>query len=226
MIDPVTSWIEIAPIPEDDMSSDKISTLFYDYWLCRYPRPAIVTYDNGSEFKKEFKRLCVEYDLDERPTTIKNPQANGIVERVHQVIGDMLRAFNIDELSLDKEDPFGEILARVGWAIRSTYHTTLQATPGQLVFGRDMLLDIKHTANWHNTHHRRQVRMDKNNINENLKRLSYNYKVGDKILILKTYLQKQRKLAQPYEGPYTIVEIFTNGTVKYEKKLASAKKQQ
>ena len=60
--------------------------------------------------------------------------------------------------------------------------------------------------------------MDKNNINENLKRLSYNYKVGDKILILKTYLQKQRKLAPPYEGPYTIVEIFTSGTVKYEKK--------
>ena len=147
MIDPVTSWIEIAPIQEDNMSSDKISTLFYDYWQCRYPRPAIVICDNGSEFKKEFKRLCVEYDLDERPTTIKNPQANGIVERVHQVIGgDMLRAFNIDELSLDKEDPFGEILARVGWAIRSTYHTTLQASPGQLVFGRDMLLDIKHTA--------------------------------------------------------------------------------
>ena len=136
----------------------------------------------------------------------------------------MLRAFNIDELSLDKEDPFGEILARVGWAICSTYHATLQATPGQLVFGRDMLLDIKHTANWHNIHHRRQVRMDKNNINENLKRLSCNYKGGDKILILKTYLQKQRKLAQPYEGPYTIVEIFTNGTVKYEKKLASGKK--
>jgi hypothetical protein len=33
-------------------------------------------------------------------------------------------------------------------AIRSTYHTTLQATPCQLVFGRDMIHNIAFRANW------------------------------------------------------------------------------
>jgi hypothetical protein len=33
-------------------------------------------------------------------------------------------------------------------AIRSTYHTTLQATPFQLVFGRDMIDNIAFRANW------------------------------------------------------------------------------
>jgi hypothetical protein len=33
-------------------------------------------------------------------------------------------------------------------AIRSTYHTTLQATPCQLVFGRDMIYNIAFRANW------------------------------------------------------------------------------
>jgi hypothetical protein len=33
-------------------------------------------------------------------------------------------------------------------AIRSTYLTTLQATPCQLVFGRDMIHNIAFRANW------------------------------------------------------------------------------
>jgi hypothetical protein len=33
-------------------------------------------------------------------------------------------------------------------AIGSTYHTTLQATPCQLVFGRDMIHNIAFRANW------------------------------------------------------------------------------
>ncbi len=32
--------------------------------------------------------------------------------------------------------------------VRSTYHTTLQAMPGQLIFGRDMVLNVQHLANW------------------------------------------------------------------------------
>jgi hypothetical protein len=31
---------------------------------------------------------------------------------------------------------------------RSTYHTTLQATPCQLVFGRDMIHNIAFRSNW------------------------------------------------------------------------------
>jgi hypothetical protein len=33
-------------------------------------------------------------------------------------------------------------------AIRSTYHTTLQETPCQLVFGRDMIHNISFRGNW------------------------------------------------------------------------------
>ena len=35
-------------------------------------------------------------------------------------------------------DHWSELLASVTWGIRSIYHTTLQATPGQSVFGRDI----------------------------------------------------------------------------------------
>jgi hypothetical protein len=34
------------------------------------------------------------------------------------------------------------------WAIRSTYHTVLEASPGAAIFGRDMLFDILFVADW------------------------------------------------------------------------------
>ena len=75
----------------------------------------------------------------------------------------MIRCFDLDTLSLDPKDPFGDILARIGWAICSTYHTTLQATPGQLVFGRDMLFSISFTADWHQIYNSRQKIINKKN---------------------------------------------------------------
>ena len=48
----------------------------------------------------------------------------------------MLRTKNLQEYDFDDMDPWSELLGSVAWDIRSTHHTTLQATPGQLVFGR------------------------------------------------------------------------------------------
>ena len=103
--------------------------------LSRYPQPQKVLFDNGSEFKKDFIPLLKDFGVKPRPTTIKNPQSNSIVECVHQVLGNMLHTFELQTYDFDDLDPWGEILASVAWAIHSTYHTTLDATPGQLVFG-------------------------------------------------------------------------------------------
>jgi hypothetical protein len=52
----------------------------------------------------------------------------------------MLRTFEDNNIDLPPIMPFRSFISAASWAICSTYHTTLQATPGQLVFGRDMLL--------------------------------------------------------------------------------------
>jgi lipopolysaccharide biosynthesis regulator YciM len=49
---------------------------------------------------------------------------------------------------MDEKDPWGPFLSSAAYAMRSTFHTTLKATPGQLVFGRDMVLPIKFMADW------------------------------------------------------------------------------
>ena len=60
----------------------------------------------------------------------------------------MLRTKNLQEYDFDDMNPWSELMGLVAWAICSTHHTTLQATPGQLVFGRDMLLNLKFVAHW------------------------------------------------------------------------------
>jgi transposase InsO family protein len=68
---------------------------FYNNWLCRYPRPIQVTFDNSSKFKSVFKEMCDNLGIQCRPTTSYNSQGNSIIERIHQVMGNMLRAFEL-----------------------------------------------------------------------------------------------------------------------------------
>jgi hypothetical protein len=40
------------------------------------------------------------------------------------------------------------ILSALGFAMRATVHTTNRASPAQLVFGRDAMLNVNFEANW------------------------------------------------------------------------------
>jgi transposase InsO family protein len=90
--------------------------------------------DNGSEFKLHFKYLCESYGITRKPTTVKNPQANGILERVHQVPGHMLRTAELDMANSITPNDVDVFLENMAWAIRSTYHTVLKASPGAAIF--------------------------------------------------------------------------------------------
>ena len=58
----------------------------------RYPRAKYITYNNGNEFKLHFESLCNSFEITRKPTTVKTPQANAILEHVHGVLGNMMRA--------------------------------------------------------------------------------------------------------------------------------------
>jgi hypothetical protein len=168
MIDPASSWFEIVELPtiyrlitkkengkertiEDeifDKSSDQIARLVNNIWLCRYPRCRYLIYDNGSEFKLHFETLCDSYGIKRKPTMIKNPQANAICERVHQVLGTMMRTSEIDMANSVEPADIDTFIDNAAWAIRSTYHTVFIASPGAAIFGRDMLFDIPFIADW------------------------------------------------------------------------------
>ena len=151
-----------------------------------------------------------DYGITAKPITVRNPQASAIVERIHQVIGNIIRTFELEDNYLDEDDPWKGILSATAFAVRSTYHTTLQKSPGQLVFGRDMILNIQHQANWEFIKQRKQRIIEKNNQQENAKCIPHNYNVGDQVLLRRG---TENKYETPYSGPHTILQVFDNGTV-------------
>ena len=170
-----------------------------------------MVFDNGSEFKKDFVPLLKDWSIKPKCTTIKNPTANSPVERIHQVIRHMFLTKNFKEQIFDYIDPFGSILASVAWAIRASYNSATQATPAQLVFGRDMMFNISSLVNWKDLSIRKQKLVDQANLRENNKRIDFDYEVGQQVYIVTEGIQ--RKLDSPKIGPFSITEVFTNGTV-------------
>ena len=80
----------------------------------------------------------------------------------------MIRTFEVqDQEDLDEEDPWSGILAAVSFAARATFHTTTKATPMQLVFGRDDMLNIPFTVNWKYIEQRKRKQIAKDNVREN-----------------------------------------------------------
>ena len=48
------------------------------------------------QIKLHFQSLCDTYGIKRKPTTVKNPQANAILERIHGVLRNMLRTSKLD----------------------------------------------------------------------------------------------------------------------------------
>ena len=67
---------------------------------------------------------------------------NAILERIHQVLENLARNFNINQNYVDKDDQLTVILAAADFAIRSTTNRLKGYSPDQLIFGNYMTLPI------------------------------------------------------------------------------------
>ena len=116
------------------------------------------------------------------PTTVKNPQADAIVERMHQSISTMIAIILRETPPLKYEDVSNLVLRKcmaAQYAIRTTINMTLKHTPGELAFGRDMILSVPSKIDWEHLFQRKQnVISQTNNVKENQKRKEFDYKVG------------------------------------------------
>ena len=192
MIDPDKGWFKIVEILTYDLnevtagndeyiykSFVRVSQLFNKTCIFRYPHPRNVVFDNVYEFKRDFTTLLNDLNLKHVLTTIKTPQANTPVERVHQVILNLLVTKYIYNKVFDHIYPWGETLAYIAWSIIASYHRTIMATPGQAVFGRDMLYNLASVVDWLVVTFAKQRQVDIDNVRENAKRVTYDYAIGN-----------------------------------------------
>ena len=162
-----------------------------------------------AEFSKMYKN---DYGFKRKPITTRNTQSNAIIEQIHQTIGNIICTFDVSNIV--NNNPWSGILAATMFAVRATYHTTLQSSPMQIVFGRDTILKIKHVADSEHIRKRKQCRINHNNKRENMHRNNHQYKVGDKILVKR---KKNSKHELEFMGPFPITQINDNGTVRFQK---------
>ena len=216
-IDPVTNITELIRI--ESKTAAHVAQKFTNVWLSRYPKPNACIHDKGGEFTgARFLQLLAQWDIRDSGTTSKNPQANAICERMHQTVANILRtrfnnnmAPNIQTATQAVDDA----LAACNHAMRCSISKALMNnTPGEVVFGRDMLLDIPVMVDLVRIRDGRQLKIHENLRRQNSKRLEYHYVVGSEVLLK---IPNPNKLEPKTQGPYTITQVFTNGTVEIQR---------
>ena len=143
-------------------------------------------------------------DLDIKPvlTPVKNPQANYLVDRLQQIIMNMLVTKDIDNKVFDSIDSWGENLASMEWAMRDSYYPTIKATLDQPVFGRDMLFNLASVKDWQVVTAVKQHQPDIDNVRGNARQVMHNHAIGYQVGVEMTGIY--RKLDYKKQGPYRI----------------------
>ena len=194
----------------------KVAKQFENCWLSRYPRPLRCIHDNGGEFIGwEFQKLLKTCGIEDKAITALNPKANGICERMHQTVGNILRTLihghPITNLTR-AEDVVDNALATTMHALRAAVSRALDFnSPGAIAFRRDMYLNLPLEADLQALQQRRQLLIDENLRRKNSKRRPFDFQPGQQVLIIEK--GTDRKLNPKHTGPFTIQRIFTNGTV-------------
>ena len=112
MVEPIMGWPELVQL-YGPLTAYTCQQALDSVWLLRYPRHEEIGMYNDGEFKKEFTDLCNNMGLKKKPSNSWNPQSNVILERIHQVFGDGLRSFDLDNKDIDPEDddPYDEYIS-------------------------------------------------------------------------------------------------------------------
>ncbi len=217
VINTVSNLVELVRI--DEKTSAHVARKYAQVWLSRYPWLERCVHDNGEEFVgPEFQFLLQGCRIKDAPTSSKNPQANAIYEWMHQTVGNFLGTLLHGEPPCDvkkAKDFIDEVLSIATHAMRTGIHTTLGSSPGNLVFNRDMFLNIPPIADWHAITQKCEHLINENLMHENRMQKCYDYVPNQKVLKKR---HKTPKLGQKTSGPYKILQTHVNGTLAFELK--------
>ena len=135
---------------------------------------------------------------------------------MHQTVGNLLRVLlytNLPRKVANAADIIDQALATAMHSMRVNITTTLKGSPGSLVFGRDLFLDIPLIDDWKMIQQHRQTLFNAILLQMNKIRRIFDYIQGRRVLKKK---HRPEKLGDITEGPYRITRVHTNGTVSIE----------
>jgi hypothetical protein len=211
-MDTETNLVEIVRV--NDNESKTVSRKFATCWLTHYPWPQRCVHDPCTEFTgPEFQMLFKKCHIRDVCTAAKKSQSYAVCKRMHQTVGNVLRTFlhsNPPQNIANAEQYVDEAISIAMHAMRAGVHSTLGSSPGNLVFNRDMFLNIPLIVDWSTITQRRGHLIHENLKRENQTRRGYDY-VPRQMVFKKKW--KPKKLGKRTSGLYKIVQTHVNGTV-------------
>ena len=100
--------------------------------------PAVITTDQGSEFRNQLNaELTTTFGIKHRLTTAYHPQANGLDERYNQTLINSLSKF-----AQQCRGKWDDKLAEVVYAYNTAVQESSRCTPFEAMFGRQAKLPI------------------------------------------------------------------------------------
>jgi hypothetical protein len=227
MIDYFSKFAEVIPIP--NQKAETIARTIFTEWISRYGAPHILHSDRGTNIDNSsiITELCKIFDMSKTRTTAYRPQCNGQTERIHRTLNTMLRCF------LSDVEEWDTLLPSCLLAYRSTIHASISVTPFELFTGRKMTLPVDiifptpdsrcltndpnlylHSlkVNLHELYNkcRKNMAASQDVMRKQTKPCVYEYAVGQLVWLYAPVASagrlRKKKLAQPWTGPYVIVE--------------------
>nr|GEU66810.1 reverse transcriptase domain-containing protein [Tanacetum cinerariifolium] len=129
----------VGPFPEG-LGKVKFLIVAIDYftkWI--EAKPVATITDNEKQFRdKTLKDWCEKLSIRKRFASVKQPQANGLVERANRSLGEGIKA------RLDKEsNDWIEEISHVLWVYRTMIKSSNGDTPFSLTYGMEVVFPAK-----------------------------------------------------------------------------------
>lgn len=215
-------------IPLKHAGAVDVAEALTNEFICIYGAPKALLTDQGTHFINSLLRaIARKFKISHFTTTAYRPQANGSVERSHHVLWEYLKLIATGNKDWDA------YLKTACFSYNTSVHEGTNYTPYELVFGKSARLPTSdpHPEDTKNESYDEYLTNLYNRLRDvqvaakiNLraakerskkyydKRMNpYNFKLGDKVLLLK---EPTNKLSDQYIGPCTITEILQNNNVR------------
>jgi transposase InsO family protein len=220
--DAFTKYVELVVLPNKEALT--VATAILNRWICRHGLPLEFLTDQGKEFtNKMAQHLFEALDVHHSTTASYHPQCNSQAEVCNKTIAQYLSTF-VDEGTTNWE----LFVPALAFAYNTSYHRSVKATPYSLTFGMEARLPAFFASDFnrlHNgseagTHLERLLRARELAVENNLEATAQQkshydatathhvYHEGQFVLLEDfNFLNKNRKLAPKFSGPFRILRV-------------------
>ena len=228
-----SNWVEVLPIP--DQTAETTAEVILNEVISRYGCPLDIHSDQGPNYRSElFTELCRLLEIRKTRSSARNPKCNGKVERFNKTLVRMVRAY-----LKGQQREWDRNLGCLAAAYRASPHEATGFTPNLLMMGREVRVPAEvmfgsstkgeemtsygQFVDWlkrrmqcaHDVaraHLKTTAKRQKDQYDA--KSSLIKYEIGNLVWYLaeKSKIGENPKLYSPYEGPYLIVDKFSDLT--------------